>query len=431
MLQEEALIIADRLGVSDFTASNGWLQCFKQNYNLQRMATAGEDGDVSSETLESWNEREREITRGWKPDDVWNMDETGSFWKGLPDTSLNEKGKRCKGGKQAKQRNTWAFFVNAAGEKMDPIVIGNAKKPRCFRNMSNIQRPYGCYYYSNQKAWMKTEIMEDILKGWNERLKKRKQTILLFLDNAPCHPQGLVGQFSNITIKFLSKNTTSKTQPLDAGIIANWKIKYKRLLRYVCSKVDTERSASDIVKSINVGMAIQWGKEAWNEVSPETIVKCFKKAKLYPQEAVDEDDPFEGEDELPALQKLIDKCRVDSSCDAGAFIAQEEGLAVCPGLVDQCDSNWRSDIRNIILDSDSDTVDNAETDMEDEFDPEPNLPALKNTSEAQEVAQQIKEFAQFHGYESLSLATSKVADMLEEIRMSSPKSQTTITDFFS
>ena len=69
--------------------------------------------------------------------------------------------------------------------------------------------------------------------------------------------------------------------------------------------------------------------------------------------------------------------------------------------------------------------------MEDEFDPEPNLPALKNTSEAQEVAQQIKEFAQFHGYESLSLATSKVADMLEEIRMSSPKSQTTITDFFS
>ena len=124
MLQEEALIIADRLGVSDFTASNGWLQCFKQNYNLQRMATAGEDGDVSSETLESWNEREREITRGWKPDDVWNIDETGSFWKGLPDTSLNEKGKRCKGGKQAKQRNTWAFFVNAAGEKMDPIVIG-------------------------------------------------------------------------------------------------------------------------------------------------------------------------------------------------------------------------------------------------------------------------------------------------------------------
>ena len=40
----------------------------------------------------------------------------------------------------------------------------------------------------------------------------------------------------------------------------------------------------------------------------------------------------------------------------------------------------------------------------------PNLPALRTTSEAHEVAQQIKEFAQFHGYESLSLATSKVAE---------------------
>ena len=55
------------------------------------MANAGEDRDVSKEMLESWNARVREITRGWSPENVWNMDETGSFWRGLPDTSLNEK----------------------------------------------------------------------------------------------------------------------------------------------------------------------------------------------------------------------------------------------------------------------------------------------------------------------------------------------------
>lgn len=49
-----------------------------------------------------------------------------------------------------------------------------------------------------------------------------------------------------------------KTQPLNAGIIANWKVKYKkRLLLYVCSQVDSFKSATDIVKSINVLMAIQ------------------------------------------------------------------------------------------------------------------------------------------------------------------------------
>ena len=70
------------------------------------MTNAGEDGDVSKETLESWNERVREITRGWSPENVSNMDETGIFWRGLPDTSLNEYGRRCRGGKQVKQRHT-------------------------------------------------------------------------------------------------------------------------------------------------------------------------------------------------------------------------------------------------------------------------------------------------------------------------------------
>ena len=105
------------------------------------MANAGEDGDVSKEMLESWNERVREITRGWSPENVWNMDETGSFWRGLPDTSRNEKGRRCRGGKQVKQRHTWAFFVNAAGEKEDPIVIGKYAKPCCFNNLKDIKRP--------------------------------------------------------------------------------------------------------------------------------------------------------------------------------------------------------------------------------------------------------------------------------------------------
>lgn len=110
--------MAEKLGISGFTASNGWLERFKQYYNLQKMATAGEDGDVSEETLESWNERVRGITREWSPENVWDMDETGSFWRCLPGTSLNEKERRCSGGKQAKQRHTWAFFVNAAKRRI-------------------------------------------------------------------------------------------------------------------------------------------------------------------------------------------------------------------------------------------------------------------------------------------------------------------------
>ena len=158
------------------------------------------------------------------------MDETGAFWRGLPEKTLSEKGKRCSGGKKAKQRNTWAFFVNAAGEKEDPIVIGKYARPRCLKNLKDVKRPYKCQYFSNPKAWMNSEIFNSILSKLNQRLLREKKNILLFMDNAPCYPPCLEGMFSNIKVVFLPKNTTSKTQPLDAGIIANWKVKYKKRL---------------------------------------------------------------------------------------------------------------------------------------------------------------------------------------------------------
>ena len=195
MLQEEALLIAEKLGISGFTASTGWLQHFKQGYNLQKKANAGEDGDVSKETLESWHKCVREITRGWSLENVWNMDETGSFWRGLPDTSL----KRDSDVGEESRPNTGIhgpFFVNAAGEN------GKYAKPRFFNNLKDIKRPYGCWYYANPKAWMNTEIMKDVLARLNEKLKRKKRNILLLMDNAPCHPPRIANSVLNISIKF-------------------------------------------------------------------------------------------------------------------------------------------------------------------------------------------------------------------------------------
>ena len=89
------------------------------------------------------------------------------------------------------------------------------------------------------------------------------------MDNAPCHPAGLRDRLSNINIVFLPKKNTA-LKPLDSGIIASWKCRYKkRLLRHVCSKVDGSNSASDIVTSVNLLIAIEWGRQAWDDV------KCF------------------------------------------------------------------------------------------------------------------------------------------------------------
>ena len=117
------------------------------------MTVAGEEADISPQTLASWKERSKELIKGWKPENVWNMDETGCFWvfKTLAPVKMGN-GKRCSDGKQSKQRNTWAFFVNAAGGKEDPVVICHAVQPHCFKHLEDRKRPYGCYYFSNKKA---------------------------------------------------------------------------------------------------------------------------------------------------------------------------------------------------------------------------------------------------------------------------------------
>ena len=52
MLQEEATLIAEKkIEISDFVASNSWLEKFKQEYSMCNKMVAEEAGDVSTETM--------------------------------------------------------------------------------------------------------------------------------------------------------------------------------------------------------------------------------------------------------------------------------------------------------------------------------------------------------------------------------------------
>ena len=141
--------------------------------------------------------------------------------------------------------------------KKSLIVRGSSRLPRCFAYLPNPSCQCSIQYFSNEKVWIRTGIMVTILTRLNNCLKRRERHLILFLDNAPCHPPLLMDMFSNIKVAIVPKNTTMRTQPLDVGIIKVRKVYYKRnLLQHIVSQVDMEHSASQIVKSVNLLMAV-------------------------------------------------------------------------------------------------------------------------------------------------------------------------------
>ena len=271
--------IAAQLGVPNFKGTNGWLEKWKRRYNVRKVAVSGESGEVSGVTVCAWKERLPEILRGYDKKNVYNLDETGCFWKALPQQGFAEKGKQCRGGKKSKQRFTIAFMVNAAGKKEKPVVIWKSANPRCFRGVDKCQLPVK--YYDQQKAWMTGEILDSYLTAFNSKMKAERRCILLFLDNAGCHPASLQDKYSNIKIVFPPANTTSRLQPLDLGVIANFKTHYRQLLlQYVIAKIDNASNATEVTSSINLLVAIRWVALAWKEVKESTTIKCFKTAGI-------------------------------------------------------------------------------------------------------------------------------------------------------
>lgn len=90
---------------SEITASNGWLDRFKKMFDIKSKVISCEAGGVREETVTSWHERFPDIFCGYSPENIFSMDETGQFFRTLPNRSLAEVSKKC------------AFFADAASGK--------------------------------------------------------------------------------------------------------------------------------------------------------------------------------------------------------------------------------------------------------------------------------------------------------------------------
>lgn len=94
---------------------------------------------------------------------MWNIVETGVFWRALPNHGFGKKGNNCRGGKKNKQRLTVAFFVSAVGTKEKPVVMWRSENPRCLERFDKSAFPV--HYFSQAKSWMTGGFCPDEVKS--------------------------------------------------------------------------------------------------------------------------------------------------------------------------------------------------------------------------------------------------------------------------
>ena len=282
MFLAEANEIALKHNYNKFSASNGWLQRFSIRHQIKFANLHGKSAEVSDEAVDQWKEKLPAICAGYHPRDIFNCDETGVFFCALPQKYLTPNGAQTSGIKVSKDRFSMLVCANALGEKQQLWIISKAKKLHSFpKYISDLARHVTCR--NNTKARITIEIFVEFLKKLNNKMKLQDRNILMFLDNCPSH---LAISLSNIKLVFYLKNCTSKLQPMDLGVIANLKSKYKRRVHnQVRIMAKTVENVRQFISQLTIFDAILHCKNAWDAMSAETIIKCFNHSGIFDSDA--------------------------------------------------------------------------------------------------------------------------------------------------
>ncbi|GFT59237.1 tigger transposable element-derived protein 1 [Trichonephila clavipes] len=216
----------------EFSASKGWLTGFLKRNALHNIKITGESAKADEGAAKIFPEELAKIIEDgdYSADQVFNADETGLYWKKLPNrTYIAKDEKTASGHKASKDRVTLLLCSNASGDRMlKPLLINKSLRPRALKGKDLKQLPV--HWMANQKAWMTTAIftewfnncfVPEVEASMKEKFLDFK--VLLIVDNAASHPQL---EHPNVQIVFLPPNTTSLIQPLDQGIIATVKKYY-------------------------------------------------------------------------------------------------------------------------------------------------------------------------------------------------------------
>lgn len=403
---------------------------FLSRNNITFKALSGESAQIDCQAAADWKSKVEDLLKNYAPKDRFNCDETGLFYRQIPRKSFVRKGNPSKGCKLAKQRISVLFCCSSTGEKLKPLVIGNAMRPRIFKKEGVTVETLPVIWKSNKKAWMTSEIFEEWLATVNTQMRKAKRKIVIVMDNATSHTCSR--KLSNVAVEFLPPNLTCEIQPLDQGIIKAVKSIYrKKMLLFLVTSAECSNSQNDFFKSITVLHAIRWIYAAWENISPQTIRKCFRRCGFSLQEEENEEEgATPSSRELNGLlQSLPQDIRVDM-LNIDEMQSLEDELVVHEHIQSTPEA-----VLELVFSQSPDNEINSEADSSDESENENDEPnELHQPPTHQEMLEYLKKaicYSTFH-QAPISEDLFKVYNWVEEKMCSSfILKQTKISDYFN
>nr|XP_043069112.1 tigger transposable element-derived protein 6-like [Drosophila bipectinata] len=128
LLKEKALFFAKAMNIMDFKASSGWLDRFKHRHNIAFKKMCGESSSVDDDVCSEWKEKLSDLIKDYEDKDIFNADETGLFYKCLPDRTYCFKNEKCHGDSQINIDYRWATICDSSeksGSFEDYINVDN------------------------------------------------------------------------------------------------------------------------------------------------------------------------------------------------------------------------------------------------------------------------------------------------------------------
>lgn len=392
---EAAKQAARRFGRDPDTVNESWLQRWRERHGIRYVALHGESAECPN--FENWLDAIQATIEKYQADTVFNMDETALFWRMQSSkTFVGPDEQEPRGRKPMKTRVTLLVCCSMAGEKLPLLCVGSSKNPR-WPTIGGRKATPPLKYCSSRKGWMTTAIFSDCLKDFEQMLKSRNQKGLLLLDNCPAHKgfeERYDGVKTNLEVKMLPPNTSSKLQPCDQGVIRSLKAHYRgKLARLLIHKA---------AKDVTLYEGLQMVRAAWaNNVTEVTIKNAWLKSGIRKEQIREQMDTtdctlLENQNDLEQLAAIEDK----------EPVAETTSLDI-DSIID-CTMEEQKEYN---LDSDEESIENS--------------PAPPSVSECLKMMDLVsKRFILSSGDEPVCVTDVKQA------LMCLPKSQSLITDFF-